>query len=161
MKTAPQANTNTKLISAPQANENIKYEIENSSSGKTNTITKLKCTPQIQIQIQIPNTKYQIEMYSSGKSLLERNEELAARNRAVAEQCHQKLEVRVVICCALLVLCWCFVLFDCATKQLSVVVYDHKTAEFSGVKKSVDKRIDFGDASLRLIIGPIIVIIVK
>ena len=86
------------------------------------------------------NTKYQIEMYSSGKSLLERNEELAARNRAVAEQCHQKLEVRVVICCALLVLCWCFVLFDCATKQLSVVVYDHKTAEFSGVKKSVDKR---------------------
>ena len=107
------------------------------------------------------NTKYRIEMYSSGKSLLERNEELAARNRAVAEQCHQKLEVRVVICCALLVLCWCFVLFDCATKQLSVVVYDHKTAEFSGVKKSVDKRIDFGDASLRLIIGPIIVIIMK
>ena len=100
-------------------------------------------------------------MYSSGKSLLERNEELAARNRAVAEQCHQKLEVRVVICCALLVLCWCFVLFDCATKQLGVVVYDHKTAEFSGVKKSVDKRIDFGDASLQLIIGPIIVIIVK
>ena len=31
-------------------------------------------------------------------------------------------------------------LFDCATKQLEVVVYDHKTAEFSGVKKSVDKR---------------------
>ena len=29
----------------------------------------------------------------SGKSLLERNEELAARNRAVAEQCQQKLEV--------------------------------------------------------------------
>ena len=30
----------------------------------------------------------------AGKSLLERNEELAARNRAVAEQCQQKLEVR-------------------------------------------------------------------
>ena len=31
-------------------------------------------------------------------------------------------------------------LFDCATKQLDVVVYDHKTAEFSGVKKSADER---------------------
>ena len=61
---------------------------------------------------------------------------------------------------AFLVLCCCFIvpsevggrgfyllsfvgallLFDCTTKQLHVVVYDHKTAEFSGVKKSVDKR---------------------
>ena len=34
------------------------------------------------------------ESHPAGKSLLERNEELAARNRAVAEQCQQKLEVR-------------------------------------------------------------------
>ena len=58
--------------------------------------------------------KYQIEMRSSGKSLLERNEELAARNRAVAEQCHQKLEVTVVIC-------WCVfgasLLFYCAIRS--------------------------------------------
>ena len=116
---------NLKLKTAPQAITNTKIEKLSSDKYKY---------------------KYQIEMRSSGKSLLERNEELAARNRAVAEQCHQKLEVRVVICCALLVLCWCFVLFDCATKQLDVVVYDHKTAEFSGVKKSVDKRsIFFGN----------------
>ena len=113
---------NLKLKTAPQAITNTKIEKLSSDKYKY---------------------KYQIEMRSSGKSLLERNEELAARNRAVAEQCHQKLEVRVVICCD-----WvgAFLLFDCATKQLGVVVYDHKTAEFSGVKKSVDKRsIFFGN----------------
>ena len=48
--------------------------------------------------------------------------------------------------CYLLRFVGAFLLFDCATKQLDVVVYDHKTAEFSGVKKSVDKRsIFFGN----------------
>ena len=46
----------------------------------------------------------------------------------------------LVLCCYLLRFVGAFLLFDCATKQLDVVVYDHKTAEFSGVKKSVDKR---------------------
>ena len=60
--------------------------------------------------------KYQIEIRSSGKSLLERNEELAARNRAVAEQCHQKLEVPVVIC-------WYFVVVLLCHQKLEVGVF--------------------------------------